>query len=142
MVAMAVAPGRRNGSREMIDQRSWCERQRRGAVTLGLGQPVDDRFGIDQLQTLEREGWACTVAQQPRQAGAILCAQGHRGIWRETAVLPGEHLADVITLDQPAAGKPLQHSDAHLFGDGGDGLRCEFGGGQSGPHPSGGFDRW
>jgi hypothetical protein len=29
-------------------------------------------------------------------------------------------------VDQPAAGKPSQHPDAHLFCDGGDGLRCQF----------------
>ncbi len=56
-------------------------------------------------------------------------AHAHRGIEREAAVLPGEHLADVIRLDQPAAGKPTQHPHAHLLGDGGDGLRCQLSGG-------------
>jgi hypothetical protein len=69
MVTMAVAPGRRDACREMVDQRSWCERQRRGAVALSTmetgGQPVDDMVGVTQFQTLKREGWACAVAQQP-----------------------------------------------------------------------------
>ncbi|WP_295540644.1 hypothetical protein [uncultured Thiohalocapsa sp.] len=41
----------------------------------------------------------------------------------------GEHLADVIALDQPAVGKPAQHPHAHLLGDGGEGLRCQVSGG-------------
>jgi len=47
--------------------------------------------------------WEGTVSHQTLQAGAILRAHAHRGVERETAVLPGEHLADIITLDQPAA---------------------------------------
>jgi hypothetical protein len=33
-------------------------------VTLWFGQLVDDTFGVEQLQTLERERRAGTVAQQ------------------------------------------------------------------------------
>jgi hypothetical protein len=56
-------------------------------------------------------------------------AHAHRGIEREAAVLPGEHLADNVRLDHPAAAKPAQHPHAHLLGYGGDGLGCQFSGG-------------
>jgi len=36
MVAMAMPPGRRDQRREMVDQLQWGERQRRGAIALGL----------------------------------------------------------------------------------------------------------
>jgi hypothetical protein len=57
-------------------------------------------------------------------------AHAHRGIQREAAVLPGEHLAHVVRLDQPAAGKPPQHPDAYLLGNDGEGLGCQVGGGE------------
>ncbi len=56
-------------------------------------------------------------------------AHAHRGIQREAAVLPGEHLADILRLDQAAAGKPTQYAHAHLLGDRGEGLWCQLGGG-------------
>ena len=93
MVAMAMPPRWRDQSREMVDQLQRGERQRRGAVTLWFEQPVDDTFGVEQLQTLERERRAGTIAQQPLQTGAIMPAHAHRGIQREAAVLPGEHLS-------------------------------------------------
>ena len=52
-------------------------------------------------------------------------ADARRAIQREAAVLPGKHLADILRLDQAAAGKPAQHPHAYLLGDGGDGLRCQ-----------------
>jgi hypothetical protein len=51
----------------------------------------------------------------------------HRGIQREAALLPGEHVADIVQLDQPAAGEPAQYPDAQLLGDQGDGLWCQLG---------------
>jgi len=63
--------------------------------------------------------WPSTVTQQALQPGAIMRAHAHRGVQREAAVLPSEHLADILRLDQAAAGKPAQHPDTHLFGDGG-----------------------
>jgi hypothetical protein len=99
MVTMAVAPGRRDACREMVDPLPWGERQRRRAVTLWFGQAVDGMVGVTRFQTFKRERRACAVAQQPLQAGAILRAHAHLGVERETAVLPGEHFADVITLE-------------------------------------------
>ncbi len=44
---------------------------RRGAIPLGSGHAVDDVLIVDPVETLEREGRAGTVAQQPFQARAI-----------------------------------------------------------------------
>jgi hypothetical protein len=38
----------------MVDQLQRGERQRRGAVTLWFGQPVDDTFGVEQRQKKRR----------------------------------------------------------------------------------------
>ena len=65
---MAVAPGRRDQPREMVDQLQWDERHRIGAVALGSRQPVDDLFLIDELEALERERRAGTVTQPGRSA--------------------------------------------------------------------------
>ena len=60
--------------RELVDQLQRGERQRRGAIALGLGQPIDNAFGAEQFQPLEGERRASTVPQQPLQAVAILRA--------------------------------------------------------------------
>ena len=70
-----------------------------------------------------------TITQQPLQPGAIVRTHTHRGIERESAVLPSEHLTGIPRLDQPAASEPAQHPHAHLLGDGGDGLWRQFSGG-------------
>ena len=117
----------------MVDQLQWGERQRRGAVALGSRQPVDDLLLIDELETLECERRAGTIAQQALQPGAIVRAHAHRGIERESAVFQGQHFADIVRLDQPAAGEPPQHPHAYLLGDGGEGLRRQLSGGEKAP---------
>ena len=93
--------------------------QRRGTIALGLGQQVDDAFGGEQLHARARTAGG-TVAQQALQSCATLGANPHLGIEGESAVLPGEHRADVIRVDEPTAGEPPQHPRAHPLGDGGD----------------------
>jgi len=116
--------------REMVDQLQWGERQRRGAVTLWFGQPVDDTVDVEQFQTLQHERRAGTIAQQPlpvrkrgRRDRARPRTPRHRARTRCWAGWgpKGSHFADVITLDQRAAGKPPQHPHAYLLGDGDDG---------------------
>ena len=110
----------------MINQLQRREGQRRGAIALGSGYAVDDPLRVDQMETFEREGRAGTVAQPPLQARAILSGNPHLGVQRESAVLPSEHLADVITVDQAAAGEPSQHPSRYLLADSGDGLWCQL----------------
>jgi hypothetical protein len=58
-------------------------------------------------------------------------ADVRRAIQREAAVVPGEQVADIVRLDQPAAGEPPQHPHphAHLLSNGGDGLWRQLSGG-------------
>jgi len=35
--------------RELVDQLQRGERQSRGAIALGLGQPIDNAFGAEQF---------------------------------------------------------------------------------------------
>ena len=58
-----------------------------------------------------------------------MCAHAHPSIEREAAVLPSEHVADIVGLGQPAARELTQHPHAHLLDDAGDGLWCQFSGG-------------
>jgi hypothetical protein len=60
--------------RELVDQLQRGARQRRSAIALGLGQPIDNAFGAEQFQPLEGERRASTVPEQPLQAVAILRA--------------------------------------------------------------------
>ena len=60
---------------------------------------------------------AGAVAQQSLQSGPVLCRDAHPGIQREAAVVPSEHPAHIVWLDQLPAGKLAQH--AHPLGNGG-----------------------
>ena len=85
---------------------------------------VDDLVLVDLFQPLEGERRAGAVAQQPLEPGPIVLADAHRGIEREAPVVPGEHVAGVVGVEQAAAGEPTQHSAAYPLGDGLDLLRC------------------
>ena len=67
--------------------------------------------------------------QQPLQPGAVLGGDAHRGVEGEAAVVPREHVAGGVGVEQPAAGEPTQHPPAHLLGNGGNLLRCQCLGG-------------
>ncbi len=59
-----------------------------------------------------------------RDPGRQPCSDtGLRGANGEAAILPREHLADVITVDQAAAGEPPRHPHAHRLEDRCDGVR-------------------
>jgi hypothetical protein len=74
--------------RELVDQLQRGERQSRGAIALGLGQPIDNAFGAEQFQPLEGERRASTVPQQPLQAVAILRAVYAAIVHEELVVRP------------------------------------------------------
>lgn len=46
-----------------------------------------------------------------------------RGVEKETAILPGQHLADIVRLDQPATARPAHKPHAHLLSDSCEGVR-------------------
>lgn len=78
---------------------------------------VDELVRVDLLEALQREGRASTVAQPSLQTGAILASNAHRRVRREAAMLPAEHVAGLLGLEQTAAGEPPQPPSAHLLGD-------------------------
>ena len=65
----------------------------------------------------------CAIVHLPFQSGPLVPGDAHHSVERNAAILPGKHVADVIGLDQTAAGEPAQHPLANLFVDGGDGVR-------------------
>ena len=93
--------------RNEIDQLQWREVQlvHLGAtlvsarLTVLLGAAVH-QGGALFAQSLHGKGWAGAVAQQPLQGGAVVCLDADTGIDREAAVLLGQHVFGINTLDQ------------------------------------------
>ena len=56
-------------------------------------------------------GWSSIDLFNALQLRAIARGDARRGIDLESAVLPIEHLADIVWLDQSAGGEPAQHAD-------------------------------
>ncbi|MEA3274904.1 MAG: hypothetical protein U9Q81_06345 [Pseudomonadota bacterium] len=121
---IAVAARWRDQGGQVVDELQRGERQ--GCVTIaqGLGQMVDNLVFVDLLDPVEGEPRAGAVTQQPLPPCPAAPADTHRGIEREPAVVPREHVAGVIGIEQTAAGEPAQHPVARLMGDGADLLRC------------------
>ena len=104
--------------RKPVQQFQGREGQRGAAVELGFRQPIDHPLGVDLGQPFQGERRAGTVAQQPLQAGAVVPGNPHRRVEGKATVFPGQHVLGVRVLQQPATGKPAQHSTAHLRRDG------------------------
>ncbi len=117
MVAVAVQPWRRDQGGEMVDERQRGEGQRGASVTLWLRQTIDDPLIVDLCDALKGEGRACTVAKQPLQSGPVVAGDAHRGVERETAIVPSQHVAGVVGIEQAVAGEPVQHAAADLLFD-------------------------
>jgi hypothetical protein len=72
------------------------------------------------LEPFQGEGRASTITQQPLQSRPIMAGNAYRSVKRETAVVPAEHVAGIIAIEQAATRKPTQHPAAYLLGDAGD----------------------
>jgi hypothetical protein len=46
-----------------------------------------------------------------------MAGNAYRSVKRETAVVPAEHVAGIIAIEQAAARKPTQHPAAYLLAD-------------------------
>jgi hypothetical protein len=57
---------------------------------------------------------ARTVTQQPLQLGPVLACDAYRCVQRKATVVPGEHVADIIGIEQAVPGEPAQHAAADL----------------------------
>jgi hypothetical protein len=77
---------RRPRRRRLALPRPWREHQiSLFASALRFGA-VADQFGSPLALPLQRKWRACAAAQQPLQAGAVLCLDGDTGVHREAAV--------------------------------------------------------
>jgi hypothetical protein len=74
---------------------------------------------VHQLSTLFAKAstskwWAGAVAQQPLQRSAVVRLNAHTGIDRKPAVLVGQDLFGVTTLQQPPADEGAQDTAAQI----------------------------
>jgi len=125
VVAVAVQARRRDQGGEMVDELQRGGGQRSASVALWLRQTIDEPVFVDLFDALKGERWACTVAKQPLQSGPVVAGDAHRGVEREAAVVPSEHVANVIGIEQPVAGEPAQHAAAYLLFDHGNLFWCQ-----------------
>jgi len=80
-------------------------------VRLGDEVSVRHRPGIILPGGWSR-GRASTITQQPLQSRPIMAGNACRSFKRETAVVPAEHVAGIIAIEQAATRKPTQHPAA------------------------------
>jgi len=75
---MPMSSRRRNQRRQTLDQFERSEHQADAAAGTWLDAFIDQVFGVDFTQALEREGRASAVAQQTFQArvGVAVCRIG------------------------------------------------------------------
>jgi len=92
-------------------------------------------LGHDETLPFREPSTAMVVRADPwggRVSAAAVSGRRDHAYWRAPRPRrekPLLHLAPFITLDHPAAGKPAQHPDAHLLGDGSECPRRQFSGG-------------
>ena len=51
-------------------------------------------------QPVQRKRWACALAQQALQAGAVMRCYANAGVYRKTAVTVSQHLFSIETFEQ------------------------------------------
>ena len=113
-----------------IDQSEWAGERRLRVGAIGGAGSADGELrpsSRSRPQAIAALRSSAGGAPGPRDPGRRPGSEiGHRGVEGEAGVLPGEHLADVIGLDQTATGEPPQHPAAHLFKDRCDGFRRQW----------------
>jgi hypothetical protein len=63
-------------------------------------------------QSVHGKGWAGAVPQQPLQRGTVVRLNEHTGVHREAAVLVGQHLFGITTLQKTPAHEGAQDATA------------------------------
>ena len=96
-----------------------CQSERRphrtDAAATWFDAFMDEMDGVEFTQTLQREGGASTVAQQPFEALAVGRFDAHPGVEREAAtVIPARHRLGVLRLKHTASGQRAQQQLADL----------------------------
>jgi hypothetical protein len=140
VIAVAVDPGRRDQAGEGIEELERREDEEGAAVGGGASGLVEDpanahgvgrprrgaglerfgvagsgwpaacsRFGLD-TETVEGEGRAGAVADEPLAAGAVGAVDADGGVEAEAAgPLPGEHVVDGVLIEEAAALEEAEH---------------------------------
>jgi hypothetical protein len=112
---MPMTARRRNQRRQTLDQFERCEHQADAAAGTRLDALVDQVFGVDFTQALQRKGRASAVAQQPFQARAVGAFDAHAGVEREAATMrPVRHRLGVFRIEHTASGQRAQQTAADL----------------------------
>ena len=124
-VAVAVRARGRHQLGDTVDQLQWREVQFFACFTFctalvslaAAGLAVLLGAAVDQLaarfaQPLHRKRRARAVPQQPLQARAVVRCYANAGVHRETAVLVGQHLFGLETLQQAPPDKGAQDAPA------------------------------
>jgi len=115
---MPMSARRRNQRRQTLDQFERCEHQADAAAGTRLDALVDQVFGVDFTPTLQREGRASAIPQQPFQARAVGAFDAHAGVECEAATMrPVCHRLGVFRLKHTASGQRAQQTAADLGGD-------------------------
>jgi hypothetical protein len=119
VVAVAVHAGRRHEGNEALQELERREDELGAPIGGGFGKPIQKvrvggRQGGDAsqgMESLEREGWAGTVAQEALEAGAVVTLDAHGSVDAEaTGSLPGEHVEGVELVEQPVGAEVPKHA--------------------------------
>ena len=72
---------------------------------------MDQVFGVDFTQTLQRKGGSSAMRQQPFQVLAVRRFETHASVEREAAiVIPVRHRLGICRLEHSAAGQRAQQT--------------------------------
>jgi hypothetical protein len=106
VVTVAVESGRREDLGQPVEQLEGRETQGGAAGQVGLREDVEDLIGAaaDEVETFESEGGPGAIADQPFEAGPVGGLDADAGVEAEpAAVIPGEHVLDVVGLEEVVA---------------------------------------
>ena len=119
VVAVAMHAGRRHEGDEALEKLEGREDDVGAPVGGGFGEAVEQarvgrREGGDTgkgMESLEREGWAGTIAQEALEAGTVVTLDAHGSVDAEpTGSLPREHVAGVELIEEPVSAEVPKHA--------------------------------
>lgn len=111
MIAVPVDAGRRDESGQPIQELERGEPEHGAPVGRGPGQAIADLtlgLPVAPLEPLERERRPGAVAEQSLESGPVVGFDADRGVEGEASgVIPGEHVAGGVLLEQSVAGEQV-----------------------------------
>ncbi len=119
VVAVAVHARRWHKGDEPLEQLQRREDDLGTPVGSWFGKPIQKaRVGGGEggdagegMESLEREGWPGTVAEEALEAGAVVALDAHGGVDAEaTGSLPREHVEGVELIEEPVGAEVSEHA--------------------------------